>query len=405
MNNDILEDDVVDDVKVEDLSVEELKQQIESVEIDDAFEIYHELDKSTRKELDEVLDDEVLEDLEHIEVWPDDSAGHNMTTDLLTISGVYSVAQAAAELSELDTEREDNSRGGTTNQAYVYVVDKLDENIQKLLGYVTFRRLLLEQDRNRPISELMVPASEMKSASPLEDQEKVAKRITKNKLIALPIVDERGLLLGEITADDAADIAQEEFSEDMALQGGSSPLEKPYLETSSFSLWKKRVIWLLVLFAAELYTSSVLQSFEDELQALVTLSLFIPLITSVGGNSGAQITTTLVRAMSVEGVKLRHVGKVLRKEMGSGILVALVISIAGFIRALTLDVGQEVGIVVAIALFGTILWSSLISSLIPLLLKKIKLDPAILSGPAIATIVDGTSLLLYLSVAHIVLSL
>ena len=158
-----------------------------------------------------------------------------------------------------------------------------------------------------------------------------------------------------------------------------------------------------MLFLAAAYTGTVMQAFEDELEAVVVLAFFIPLLIGTGGNTGTQITTTLIRAMSIDNVRLRDVGKVLRKEMATGVMVAAAMAAAGLVRAWTLGVGVPVMITVSVALVAIVLWSAFIASVIPLLLKKLRVDPAVVSGPMISTIVDGTGLIIYFSTAKLLL--
>ena len=178
----------------------------------------------------------------------------------------------------------------------------------------------------------------------------------------------------------------------------------PYLRASPWHLWRKRIGWLLLLFVAEAYTGTVLRHFEEEMEAVVALAFFIPLLIGTGGNTGTQITTTLVRAMATGQVRLRDVPAVLVKELSTGAMIALTMALAAVIRAWTLGVGPEITVTVALTVVAIVLWSALISSVLPPLLKKIRVDPALVSGPMISTIVDGTGLIIYFMIAHATLS-
>lgn len=167
---------------------------------------------------------------------------------------------------------------------------------------------------------------------------------------------------------------------------------------------RKRVVWLLVLFAAEAYTGSVLRAFSDEMEAVIALAFFIPLLIGTGGNTGTQIATTLVRAMATGQVRFRDVPAVLAKELSTGVLVGLTMAAAAVVRAWTLGVGPQVTLTVALTVAAIVVWSSLVAAVLPPLLKKLRIDPAIVSGPMIATIVDGTGLLIYFLVAHLTLT-
>ena len=185
----------------------------------------------------------------------------------------------------------------------------------------------------------------------------------------------------------------------------SLPLEKPYLETSAFSLWKKRSVWLLLLFVAEAYTSSVIQHFEEALESAIALAFFIPLLIGTGGNSGTQITSTLVRAMALGEVHLRDVGRVLRKEMTTSLMIAVTLGIAGCIRAWIMGIGLEITLIVSLTLVCITLWSAIVSSVIPMVLKRCGIDPAVVSAPFIATLIDGTGLIIYFKIAQYTLGL
>jgi magnesium transporter len=165
-------------------------------------------------------------------------------------------------------------------------------------------------------------------------------------------------------------------------------------------LWRKRIIWLLVLFVAEAYTGTVLRAFEDEMEAVVALAFFIPLLIGTGGNTGTQITTTLVRAMGTGQVRFRDLPAVVAKEMSTGALIAVAMAIAAMIRAFTLGVGPQIALTVTLTVAAIVVWSALVSSILPLVLKQIRIDPAVVSAPMIATIVDGTGLMIYFVVAH-----
>jgi magnesium transporter len=165
-------------------------------------------------------------------------------------------------------------------------------------------------------------------------------------------------------------------------------------------LWRKRIVWLLVLFAAEAYTGTVLRAFEDEMEAVVALAFFIPLLIGTGGNTGTQITTTLVRAMGTGQVRLRDLPAVVVKELTTGSMIAVVMALAALTRSWTLGVGPQVTLTVCLTVAAIVMWSALVSSILPLVLKKLRIDPAVVSAPLIATIVDGTGLMIYFVIAH-----
>lgn len=234
------------------------------------------------------------------------------------------------------------------------------------------------------------------------DQEQAARLLLEHNLSVLPVVHQQQLV-GFFHLEEAVSILEKETTEDAEMQGGSMPLDASYLQTSPWQLWKKRIVWLLVLFVAEAYTGTVLRSFEEQLEAAIALAFFIPLLIGTGGNSGTQITTTIVRAMAVGEVSLRNLGTVLRKELSTSTLVALAMAMAAWIRAWTLGVGPEIGLVVMLTILAIVLWSALVSSVIPMVLRRMNVDPAVVSAPFIATLVDGTGLIIYFEIAKLIL--
>ncbi|PGQ48813.1 magnesium transporter, partial [Bacillus thuringiensis] len=224
-------------------------------------------------------------------------------------------------------------------------------------------------------------------------------------LSAIPVTTMDNRMIGIITFDDAMDVFEEEATEDIQKLGGSTPLDKPYFETSIWQIYRKRIGWLLLLFVAEAYTGSVLRHYEETLTHVVALAFFIPLLIGTGGNTGTQVVTTLVRAVALNEVKFKDIFRVMKKEALVGLLLGLTLAVAALIRAYTLGVGTEVAQVVAITGLFIVIWSSIVSSVLPLILNKLKLDPAVISGPFITTLVDGTGLILYFTIAKMLLGL
>lgn len=326
--------------------------------------------------------------------WPDESAGSRMRAEFLHVGPDATIADAVEAARSEPDDVEDG----------VFVTREAN-GVQWLLGWLSPAALVLGR-RADPVTSLMMPAQKIKqwSLEPLADQETVAHRVDANDSQIVPVM-EGDQILGVISMDQARDIAREEETEDAERQGGSSPLDVPYLQASPGLLWSKRVGWLLILFVAEMYTGTVLRAFEDELEAVVALSFFVPLLIGTGGNVGTQITTTLIRAMGQGEVRLRNLVRVIWKELRTGLLLAATMAVAGAIRAWTLGVIPGVITTVAIALACIVLWSSFIAATLPLILKRVGFDPAVVSGPMISTVVDGTGLMIYFWVAKVVLGL
>lgn len=315
--------------------------------------------------------------------WPPESVGANMRHEFLAISDQQTVGSAK----QLIHDAWDNAQLFQN----LYVVNAE----HRLLGSIALKSLLIA-DPQLPVSDLMDRDTVRINAR--ADQEMAARLLIDRDISTLP-VEEKGKLVGIFHVDDAADILELESTEDAEMQGGSSPLDTPYLQATPWQLWRKRVGWLLILFVAEAYTGTVLRVFEEQLEAAIALAFFIPLLIGTGGNSGTQITTTIVRAMAVGEVSMRNLGTVLKKELSTGLLISAAIAVAAWIRAWSLGVGPEIGMVVTLTIIAIVLWSATVASIIPMVLRRFRIDPAVVSAPFIATLVDGTGLIIYFEMA------
>lgn len=319
--------------------------------------------------------------------WPTESVGANMRHEFLAIGDQKTVGSAK----QLIHDAWDNAQ----LFKHLYVVN----NDKRLLGSISLKSLLIA-DPQLPVSELM--DRETVRINARADQELAARLLIDRDLSTLPVEDQ-GKLVGIFHVDDAADILELESTEDAEMQGGSSPLDTPYLQATPWQLWRKRVGWLLILFVAEAYTGTVLRAFEEQLEAAIALAFFIPLLIGTGGNSGTQITTTIVRAMAVGEVSLRNLGTVLKKEISTGLLISAAIALAAWVRAWSLGVGPQIGMVVTLTIIAIVLWSATVASVIPMVLRRFRIDPAVVSAPFIATLVDGTGLIIYFEIAKLLL--
>lgn len=319
--------------------------------------------------------------------WPTESVGANMRHEFLAIGDQETVGSAK----QLIHDAWDNAQLFQN----LYVVN----NDHRLLGSISLKSLLIA-DPQLPVSELM--DRETVRINARADQELAARLLIDRDISTLPVEDQ-GKLVGIFHVDDAADILELESTEDAEMQGGSSPLDTPYLQATPWQLWRKRVGWLLILFVAEAYTGTVLRAFEEQLEAAIALAFFIPLLIGTGGNSGTQITTTIVRAMAVGEVSLRNLGTVLKKEISTGLLISAAIALAAWVRAWSLGVGPQIGMVVTLTIIAIVLWSATVASVIPMVLRRFRIDPAVVSAPFIATLVDGTGLIIYFEIAKLIL--
>lgn len=361
---------------------------LEAMDPDDATDVIDQIPREQAERLLTQMEPEEAAEIEELRAYPPDTAGGRMTPAYVAISPDLRADEAIVALRQVAAEAE--------TIYYVYVIDA-DEH---LLGVLSLHNLVLTGP-NTPVSEVMIADPIRVQAA--TDQETAARLLTDHNLLALPVVDEEDHLLGIITEDDIAEILEEEATEDIERLGGSQPLDIPYRLASVPLLVRRRVGWLLFLFVAGLLTSQVLRIFEDRLQETPSLNLFLPLIIGIGGNVGSQTVTTLVRAIGVGEVQLRDVGWVLGKEAAVGLVMGLILGIAGFARVGLSD-GVWIGVIVGLTIAGVTIWSAMVAATLPLILRRLGIDPAVVSAPFISTLVDATGLLIYMLIAGVVLS-
>jgi len=287
----------------------------------------------------------------------------------------------------------------------IYVINYKGE----LLDDIRIRDIILAQPEVK-VSELM--DERFISLNATDDQELANEAFKMNNRVALPVTDNHNILLGIITIDDVLWIANEEFSEDIQKIGGTEALDEPYLDISIFKLLKKRASWLTLLFIGEMLTASAMQFFQSEIESATVLALFIPLIMSSGGNSGSQASTLIIQAMALNELTIKDWWKVMRRELLTGFLLGLILGLIGFLRITIwqnlhiFDYGEHwniIALTISCSLIGIVLWGSLMGSMLPILLKRLKLDPAASSAPFVATLVDVTGIVIYFSIAYLFL--
>jgi magnesium transporter len=364
---------------------------LEEIDPDDAADIIAEVEPEHSADILVQMEPAEAAEIRELMAYPPDTAGGIMTPAFVSISPDLRADQTIAALRRVAEEVE------TVN--YVYVIDE-DEH---LLGVLSLHKLVLTRPET-PARDLMFrePVTIRVDA----DQEIAAHLIMERNLMALPVVDHEGRLVGIITADDIHDVIEEEATEDIARLGGSQPLEEPYLRASPLLLYRKRIVWLLVLFLAQFVTVSILGHYEGLLDEAVVLMLFVPILTGTGGNVGSQTVTTIIRAMAVEDVRPRHMLRVLRKEMATGLALGATMACLMFVRALLTNGGTtEVAITVAATVLAVVVWAATVASVLPLVLNKLRVDPAVVSAPFISSFVDGTGLIIYFTLARRILDL
>jgi magnesium transporter len=334
-----------------------------------------------------------LEDPEEVRpllLHPDDSAGGLMTSEFLALRRKMTARDAIQAIREWKPEAEEVH--------YLFVVDRAGV----LAGAVSMRQLLLA-DRESRLEEIMDP--EVISVRAGVHQEECARLMSRYDLLALPVVDANNVLLGVVTVDDVVDVLVDEATEDIQRLGGAEPLDRPYLDTGILTVARKRMGWLLLLFLTATLTGSVMRFFEDELQAMVALAVFVPLLIGTGGNAGSQTTATIIRSSAVGEVGFGDALRVWAHELKIGLVLGLVMAVAAYLRAITWDPEPALAVTVAASILGIVLWATGIGSLLPLLAVRLRVDPTVVSGPVMSTLVDATGLFIYFSIARLILHL
>jgi len=366
---------------------------------DDRTDFLEELPSNAVRELIKLMDPEERKITLSLLGYPENSIGRLMTPDYVYVYPYNTIEEVFTTIRKYGKDSE------TIN--VIYVINEKGE----LLDDIRIRDFILNPP-DRKVSELMDERTVV-ALNAYDDQESASEVFKMNNRVALPVVSNSNKLLGIVTIDDMLWVASEEFSEDIQKIGGTEALEHPYLEMPIFQLFKKRVVWLVVLFLGELLTATAMAYFEDEIAKAVVLALFVPLIISSGGNSGSQASTLIIQAMAVGEITIADWWRVMRREIISGILLGTVLSVIGFLRifvwhSFAPDLYGEhwmmIGVTVALTLLGVVLWGTLAGSMLPMILKRLGADPAVSSAPFVATLVDVTGLIIYFSVAFMMLS-
>jgi magnesium transporter len=328
--------------------------------------------------------------------YEEDSVGRLMTPEFVRIRSTWTVERALQHIRRYGKDSE--------TMSMIYVIDQDG----RLIDDLRIRQFLLASPETL-ISEIM---DERFVSLKATDHRETAVEVFKDAdLIALPVVDTDNVLLGIVTVDDILDVAEEEATEDIQKIGGSEALDEPYMKIPIPKMVRKRATWLIVLFLSEMLTATAMGRFETEIAKAVVLSIFVPLVISSGGNSGSQASTLIIRAMALGEVRLRDWWRVMRREILSGLALGGILGIIGFIRISTWALvfhsyGQYwllLALTVGFALIGIVLWGSLAGSMLPFLLRRIGLDPATSSAPFVATLVDVSGLIIYFTVAALIL--
>ena len=369
---------------VEKVDDERLADLLDELPMDDAAEFLEDLPDDVSDRLIGLMDPEEAAEVQELLAYEEETAGRLMTRDVVSLRRQWTVSETFDYLRSLEDAE---------TLHYLYVVDR--DN--KLIGVVPLRTLILSQP-NKTIGEIM--SRNVASVPVNADQEELAEFVSRYDYFVVPVVSLNNELLGVVTVDDVLDIFEEEVTEDIHRLGGSEPLDQPYFAVSVFQIVRKRIGWLLLLFVASTLSGEVIRFFQHELDVVVALGFFITLITGTGGNAGSQTVATIIRAITLDEVRLNNLGAAWRREVSVGLLLGVVMGAVGIVRALLWHTGFEVALVVAFTLPIIVIWSTTVATVIPILADRFHIDP---SGPMIATIVDATGLLIYFSLAKLIL--
>lgn len=377
------------------MSVAQAADLLEAIDPDDATDIVQVLHESDPESVENILVEmEPSEAAEIRELMPydEDTAGGLMTPEFIAVFPDLRADETVTALRKVADE--------VSNVQYVYVIDREEH----LLGALSLHKLVLSPPYAQ-VGDLM--STEIWSVRADEDQEVVARIVSERGLLALPVVDDENHLIGIITHDDISEIIEDEATEDMERLGGSNPLDVPYLRATPVLLFKKRIVWLLVLFFAQFITVSIQTHYQDILAQVTLLAVFIPILIGTGGNVGSQTVSTLIRALAVGEIQTRHVFRIIGKEALTGVLLGVVMGCLMFGRAMLVGGGSDINLAIVVGMTVLVLttWAATVGSILPILLSKLKMDPAVVSAPFISSFVDGTGLIIYFTLAQRILDL
>jgi len=364
---------------------------------DDAADLVQEAPEESREDLLALLDEPTRKEVVALLAYAEDDAGGLMSPRYVRLRPEMSMDEAITYLRRQARER-------VETVYYIYVLDTQ----QRLLGVVSFRELFVAP-ANKTVRDVM--QSDPITVPEDLDQESVADLFAQHDLMAVPVVDADGRMKGIITVDDIVDVVEEEATEDIQKIGGTEALDAPYLEVGFFQMVRKRGVWLAILFLGELFTASAMGYYQHEIERAVVLALFIPLVISSGGNSGSQASTLVIRAIALGEVRLRDWWRVLRRELATGFALGALLGSIGLVRILLWPARERlygphyvlVALSVGCALVGIVLWGAVAGSMLPFVLRRLGLDPATASAPFVATLVDVTGLMIYFTVASVIL--
>lgn len=373
------------DQLLEELTDGETRRLLADMPPDDRTALLEELPAKVTKSLLNMLSAEDLKEARYLLGYPEESIGRLMTPDFVAVQQDFTISET------LDHIRKFGKDSETIYRVYV-----TDDN-GRLIDDILLKNIILSSE-DRKISDLMDDS--FLSLSAFDDREEAVRMFEKYDVLALPVVDSNGYIVGIVTFDDIYDVSEEEATEDFQRTSGINPLDQSYLSASIFKLYFKRIPWLMAMVFANFITASVISHYDYVTVALVSLVAFIPLLTGTGGNSGTQSATLIIRGIATDDIRYNDWLKVFRKELIVGLLLGLSLAVVAFLRGfLESDDGMQIAWIISVSLIVLILWANIVGSLLPILLHKLNLDPAVISGPLITTLVDVSGLLIYFNLA------
>jgi magnesium transporter len=374
---------------VEGIGRERMSKLLEAMSHDDRVDLLQRCDETTVDSLLPLIAKADREDIRRLLSYPEGSAGSLMTTDYAMLPPDTTVEEAINLLRRQASQKE--------TIYYIYVVDAE----RHLIGFVSLRDLILARP-SALIRDIMT--TDVVTVRAEQDQEEVARQLAKYDFLAMPVVDDQNRIIGIVTHDDVLDVLEDEASEDLARTGAAEPLGRPYFAVSVLQLLRSRVIWLLLLAFAATLTVNVLSYFEEVLNQIVSLSLFIPLLIGVGGNAGAQSATTIVRAMAIDDVRSTDLMRVTFREARVGFLLGTTLAVLA-LGVVWLFFGRDLAVIVSLSLVAICTLASLVGSLMPILADRVGVDPAVVSAPFVTTVVDASGLVVYFLIARAIFNI
>ena len=367
----------------------ELKELLDDLYMDDTVDMLEELPANLVKRILATVSASDRSMINQLLNYPEDSAGSIMTTEYVDLREEMTVGQAMAHIKKTGIHKE---------TIYIcYITER-----RKLVGIVSAKDLMTTDD-DVPIKDLM--ETEIISVYTHSDQEQVAQLFTKYDLLALPVIDQDGRMVGIVTFDDAMDVMVDEATEDITKMAAINPSEKTYFETSVLQHAKNRIPWLLILMFTSIITGTIITRYENAFAAIPLLVSFIPMLMDTGGNCGSQSATLIIRGIALDEIRFTDLFKVMFKEFRISLIVGAFLAVANGVRIFIQYHNPGLAVVIACSLMGTVIMAKLVGCILPLLAKKVNLDPAIMASPLITTLVDTFSILIYFNIATVLFRL